>query len=232
MRQKIQNAIKVLEKARLDYPKILVGLSGGKDSLATLDLCIKVFGKENVTCFNMFYLPDLACQEETLKYAIKRFGLTDILRIPAENFWLDYKSGIYGWEDMWKDDLPNVNRKLIFLKLVKDTGILNVAVGIKKSDNLRIRQQWEQNLYYGGMIAPLWEFTAVDVVSYNILNKIEISKQTKDGFRGVGMDDYDIYYIYKNYPDDFKKLEQFFPFIGAKVFQIEKYNFTFKKHFV
>lgn len=232
MQKKIQKAISVLEKARLDFPKILVGLSGGKDSLATLDLCLKVFGKENVACFNMFYLPDLQCQEEMLSYAQKRFGINDIIRVPAENFWIDYKSGIYGWEDMWKQDLPKVNRKLILLKLVKDTGIMNVALGIKKSDNLRIRQQWEQNLFYGGMVAPLWDFNAVDVIEYNILNKIDISKQTKEGFRGVGLDDYDVYYIYKNYPEDFKKMEKFFPFIGAKVYQIEKYGMALKKHFI
>ena len=96
MQKKIQKAISVLEKARLDFPKILVGLSGGKDSVATLDLCLKVFGKENVACFNMFYLPDLQCQEKMLSYAQKRFGINDIIRVPAENFWIDYKSGIYG----------------------------------------------------------------------------------------------------------------------------------------
>ncbi|MBO7735918.1 MAG: phosphoadenosine phosphosulfate reductase family protein [Methanobrevibacter sp.] len=232
MRKKIQKSIDILEKAKLEYPQILVGLSGGKDSLAVLDLCLKVFGRDNVVCFNMQYLPGLRAQKETLDYARKRFNLTNVIEIPAENFWLDFKSGIYGWEDMWKEDLPKVNRKLIFLKLVKETGIMNIAVGIKKSDNLRIRQQWEQNLYYGGMVAPLWDFTAVDVIQYNILNKIEISKQTKDGFRGVGLEDYDLYYIYKHYPEDFKEMEKFFPFIGAKIFQIERWNISFKKHFV
>lgn len=69
----VRKSLEDLEKARLNDPKILVGLSGGKDSLATLDLCIKAFGKANVYPFCMEFIPNLRVIDEMLGYAIKRF---------------------------------------------------------------------------------------------------------------------------------------------------------------
>lgn len=228
----VRKSLEELDKARLNDTKILVGLSGGKDSLATLDLCIKSFGLNNVYPFYMEFIPDLRITEEMLGYAIKRFNLKEIIKVPAEGFIGDYKSGLYGWEDLWKDDLPDISRKAVFLNLVHLTGIQNIAVGIKSADNLQIRRQWDKNKYFGGIVAPIWKWKAVDVVKYNILNKIEIPKQTKEGFRGIDLSDESLLYLHKFYPDDFKKIEYFFPFIGAKIFQIEHYGIKYKKHFV
>lgn len=128
--------------------------------------------------------------------------------------------------------MPEISRKAVFLNLVHNTGIQNIAVGIKSADNLQIRRQWDKNKYFGGIVAPLWKWKAVDVVKYNILNKIEIPRQTHEGFRGVDLSDESLIYLNKYYPDDFKKIEHYFPFIGAKIFQVEHYGLKYKKHFV
>ena len=42
----IEKSISTLQDARLRENKVLLGLSGGKDSLASLDLCLKVYDKK------------------------------------------------------------------------------------------------------------------------------------------------------------------------------------------
>lgn len=60
--------------AQVPAPRILVAVSGGKDSLATLDVCIRHFGRENVTGFLMELVPGLECEWRSIRAVERRFG--------------------------------------------------------------------------------------------------------------------------------------------------------------
>jgi len=69
--QPLQETLKRLETAAAAHKRVLVAYSGGKDSIATLDLCVKTFGIENVECFFMYFIPGLRCVEDELDKARK-----------------------------------------------------------------------------------------------------------------------------------------------------------------
>ena len=58
---------------------VLVGFSGGKDSIVTLDLCFKYFKK--VVPFFLYIVPGLSFQERQLQWYENRYQ-TEIIRLP------------------------------------------------------------------------------------------------------------------------------------------------------
>ena len=58
---------------------VLVGFSGGKDSIVTLDLCFRYF--KTVKPFFMYICPDLEFQERTLRWYENRYQ-TEIIPLP------------------------------------------------------------------------------------------------------------------------------------------------------
>ena len=58
---------------------VIVGFSGGKDSVVTLDLCMKHFSR--VEAYFLYYVPGLSFNERMLTWAEHHYGLT-IYRLP------------------------------------------------------------------------------------------------------------------------------------------------------
>lgn len=68
-----------LAQVRAVSEAIIVCCSGGKDSLAVLDLCARTFPR--VHAVYGYLVPDLSFREATLQWAERRYGLT-ITRVP------------------------------------------------------------------------------------------------------------------------------------------------------
>ena len=60
--------------------RVIVAMSGGKDSVAALSVCRDYFA--DVRAFFMYLVPDLGFQERYLSYIERRFALPPILRVP------------------------------------------------------------------------------------------------------------------------------------------------------
>ncbi|MEG0505551.1 MAG: phosphoadenosine phosphosulfate reductase family protein, partial [Raoultibacter sp.] len=58
---------------------VLVGFSGGKDSIVTLDLCMRNF--KTVIPFFLYIAPNLEFQEKTLRWYEEKYG-QEIVRMP------------------------------------------------------------------------------------------------------------------------------------------------------
>lgn len=56
--------------------RVIVGVSGGKDSVVTLDLCVRAFGASNVHAFFMQFVPGLESVEGPAIAACKRAGVS------------------------------------------------------------------------------------------------------------------------------------------------------------
>ena len=231
LQKKVTKSLKIIEKCftPLDTA-ILVGLSGGKDSLVTYDLCERVFGRGSVVPFNLFFLPDMQVTTEMLSYAIKRFEIKKILSYPDSVFFAYYKEGNYSWESTDRLSLPTITRGKIYPYIAKTTKINKIALGIKKNDNIRMKQQVDHNRLFGGAILPVYDWSTSEILMYMRLREIEIPKQYFAGFRGVDLNDDSLLYLHKNYPKDFALMESYFPFIGAVIKQYEYYNLKVKIH--
>lgn len=115
---------------------VIVGFSGGKDSIITLDLCMRYF--KNVKPFFMYLVPDLSFQEKMLQYYENRYD-TEIIRIPhfeCSNF---LKYGSFTMAD-WNVDIVGITDTYEYLR--QKTGIHWIAAGERcavQSKNTRQR---------------------------------------------------------------------------------------------
>lgn len=221
--QKVQKSVDIL-KQRSHISRLLIGLSGGKDSLCLCEL-IKMAEITNVKYFNMEFLPDLRIQKDMLDYACHRFNIPyeQIIKVPSEHFICSMRTCAYTWySEQAKKDYPNVSRTMVFKSIAeKEKG--TIVTGVKKADSMMMSRMVNGNK--GICIYPLAEWTLSDVLTFMKLRHIDIPSLTKKGCRGIGIsDDNDLLFIYENYPDDFEKMEKVFPFIRAVVLKYKYFD--------
>lgn len=223
LERKVEKSIKIL-KNKSCVSKLLIGLSGGKDSLVLCEL-VRMAGIRGELYFNMEFLPDFQIQKDLLAYAEKRFNIKheDIIKIPSEHFLACWKTGVYSWQHKERDkSVKNISRTDIFRMLEKKYKG-TVITGVKKCDSLQMQRMLDQNR--GVAVYPLADWTLQDVFSFMQIRKIDIPPLTLKGCRGVGIShDSSILFIYEHYYDDFLKIEKVFPFVRAIVLKYEYYN--------
>lgn len=70
----LKRTLRWLETIAARHDEVLVGLSGGKDSLACVDLCIRA-GFKRIECYALHFIPGLGCFDGPVDRAAKLFGL-------------------------------------------------------------------------------------------------------------------------------------------------------------
>lgn len=223
LEQKVKKSLDIL-KRRSNISKLLIGLSGGKDSLCLCEL-VKMAEITNVGYFNMEFLPDLRIQRELLEYACHRFNIPyeQIIRVPSEHFLKCMHYSAFTWfSDKAKKDFPNVSRTDVFKSVAREHKG-TIVTGVKKADSLMMARMIKQNK--GVCLYPIQDWDLKDVLTFMKLRNIEIPQLTKKGCRGVGIsDDNDLFFILENYPDDFEKIERVFPFVRAAILKYQYFD--------
>lgn len=220
--KKVQKSIDEL-KARSHISRLLIALSGGKDSLCLCEL-IKMAEITNVKYFNMEFLPDLQIQKDLLDYACKRFNIPyeQIIKVPSEHFINCMRHSAYKWyNENAKKEFPQTSRTDIY-RLVAQENKGTVITGVKKADSLMMMRKINNN---GGVeLCPLRDWKLEDVLMFMKLRNINIPDLIKQGVRGVGLEDHSISYIYEHYPEDYKKILETFQFAGAMVHKYKYFD--------
>ena len=201
---------------------VIVGFSGGKDSIVTLDLCFKFF--KNVRPFFMYLVPDLEFQEKMLKWYENRYN-TEIIRIPHFECSEFMKYGSFTMAD-WNVDIVGINDTYAYLRDL--TGIHWIAAGERCADsivrNAMIKKSGSID-YKRGRFYPLAYWKKNDVLQYIKYKKLYLSKEQREiGFSFRSLAGSELAVIKELYPSDYEKILQVYPFAGAGVVRYETYG--------
>lgn len=201
--------------------QILVGLSGGKDSLVTLDLCVLAFGAENVECYYMYLVEGMRCVEDHVDSAARRYGVK-VHKLPHFSLGDLFRDGVlmpprrdaHKFRAMKFIDTETYARDL--------SGIEWVAYGHRMIDSLDRRAMLHK---FTGVntkqhrLYPLWEWVPKDVISYLKAKGIRLPEQlgATTNVSGVDLRPDTLRQIRDHYPEDFARLLEIFPYAEASI---------------
>lgn len=213
-------ASRQLAEAALTSRSVLVAFSGGKDSLAVLDLCKRAF--ERVVCFHMYFVPGLQVVEDRLEMARQRWGV-EILYVPHWLLFRCLRGAIYC--PRWPVDRPEPpDWKVgnVYDFVARETGIELIATGAKDSDS-RTRRLITRN-QKRRLLAPLKSWTKFDVLAYLRHHDIPLPDQSSGQATGIDLSTPSLLWLADNHPEDFQRLLAVFPFAEAAVRRREWYG--------
>lgn len=201
---------------------VIVGFSGGKDSIVTLDLCFRYF--KNVQPFFMYLVPGLEFQEKQLRWYENKYN-TEIIRLPHFELSNGFKYGAFRNID-YDVDIVGINDTYAYIR--EQTGMYWIAAGERCADsivrNAMIKQSGSID-YKRGRFYPLAYWKKNEVLQYIKQKKLYISKEQKDmGFSFRGLTGKELSIIKNLYPDDYEKVLKVFPFAEASVVRYEVYG--------
>jgi 3'-phosphoadenosine 5'-phosphosulfate sulfotransferase (PAPS reductase)/FAD synthetase len=193
----------------------VVACSGGKDSLCCLDLAVKHF-KRVIPVF-MFLVPDLRFDEERLSIIKDRWGLK-ILHYPHLLLFKAYENSIYCKKSIrMAKFLKEFGLNEIYKAIMHDTGANLIINGAKETDSLWRKTKYFKFYTMDNVIYPLKKWRKNDVLAYLQMNGIPVPASSGHQSTGVDLSTPSLLWMHDNYPDDFAKMERYFPFIGAVV---------------
>ena len=161
------NLYYTLETASKITDSVLVGFSGGKDSVVTLDLCMKYF--KNVTPYFMYLVKGLEFQEKTIRYYENKYDV-EMLRVP--HFMLSdfLRYGSFRMPDL---DVPIIKTVDLYNYMRNETGVYWICAGERISDSI-VRRAMIKNSgtidSKRGRIYPVAQWNKSNIMSYLFLN--------------------------------------------------------------
>ena len=211
---RLEETLRDLNIAASRSSSVLVAYSGGKDALATMDLCVRTF--KRVEAFFMYLVPDLEHVEAMLDFARKTWGV-NIRQYPHFSLPKLLNSGAYCPSHYSRDNLPEFRLAEVYGAAMQDANIHMIATGAKKSDSLFRRKSWHQ-FEKDYLVYPLREWSTRDVLGYLNLRKLPVAtKNEKHQTSGVDLTTRDLLRIHDQFPADFDRMERVFPYIRAVV---------------
>lgn len=224
----MQHVYDVLKNSKTVTDSVIVGFSGGKDSIVVLDLCVKHFKK--VEAYFLYIVKGLGFQERYLNYIERKYKIL-FHRLPHFVLSDIFKHSAYR---------PNTNITTNCSK-IKITDIENemrsrvnidwFATGQKACDSIdrnAMIRRCNGIDHKARRIYPIAYFNNAAVFNYLKANKIPLppdyglfsgSKNQSFG----GLYGQDLKAIKDKYPEDYEKILEVFPFVEASV---KRYEFS------
>lgn len=201
--------------------RVIVGVSGGKDSVAVLELLhrhgIRVSG------YFCYIVRGLSFQQRYIDYLRRRYDM-EIVEWPHPDLGLYYRSGRYCAQT---PDMP----QLTFRELVDGArarfGVHWLATGEKKLDSLQRRgmlSAWGAIQVGRQRAFPLSEWNGRDVFAY--LKHTGVQLAPDYGMFGHSLrsptESFDLTAIKAAYPEDYERICHAFPFAEASTRRVER----------
>ena len=213
---KIDDTLKLLEETAKEKPSVAVAYSDGKDSRVVMDLCLRTF--ERVEAFFMYAIPNLEMMETAIGNAEQRYGIK-IHRLPhhALNSWL--RDGTFCDPCNYDELLPEIKLRDIYNIAKQALNVDVVATGAKASDSSWRRRYFHATRTWTDMLYPIQDWNKHDVLGYLNTREIEIPPSSGMNASGVGLHPKELLWMYDNYPNDFKTISEYFPYVEAVVWR-------------
>ena len=203
----------------------LVSFSGGKDSLACLDLACRTF--DHVTCFYLYFLPGAEVTEQPLEYARQKFKVP-ILYYPHWLLWKCLRMGLYCVPNPSYADLAVVNVIAFYNVIRQDTDNTRCIIhGAKRADSVwRRRTMGNRKQGDPDVVYPLEHWKKADVVRYLDQRNITAPDTHAGNATGIGLTHQCILWLYDKHPADYRRLLYYFPYAGAVVERRKMYGLS------
>lgn len=211
--------LRAIETQSLICDRVLVSFSGGKDSVATLDLCMRFF--REVEGFFMYQVEGLSFQDSIIRYYEDRYGIP-IHKIPHFQLSEFLRYGSFRPFDL---NVPIISVKETYDYIRDETGFWWIAAGERINDSL-----WRRGMIKGsgtidlkrGRFFPVAEWSKQDVLAYIRQRKLRTSPESaKLGFSFRSLQGRDMALVKKFYPEDYQKIKTWFPLIDASILNYE-----------
>lgn len=212
---------------------VIVGVSGGRDSVATLDLCVKHF--RVVRCYFMYVVPGIQFQERYLQMLERRYNV-EIDRLPHYTLARILSQGVLRHKTNATMSLRQCKQSHFYAYVRQRFGLRWIALGEKACDSLERNTQMTQRggVQDRGTIMPLAWWSDSDVQSYVSSLRIPLapdyglSAKTIESLRRQRSGSFSsllridaLLLIRERYPDDYERIRAMFPFVDAHVLRFE-----------
>jgi phosphoadenosine phosphosulfate reductase len=213
---RFEETIELLKSQNTD--SVLVGYSGGKDSMVVLDLCMRAF--KRVEAFHLYLVPGLECVEIALAEARARYGIP-IHQYPHFIVRWFLTEGCFCPNHYKQDSLPQWKMKDIYDLASYDTGIELIATGAKRSDSVTRRRRVGK---MKRVLNPIASWLKADVMGYMKFRGLPLPSSSNRATTGIDLSAPNLLWLYDTYPADFARIEKVFPYVGAVVKRREWYG--------
>lgn len=228
-----QHPLEIIERAKQHgIESVIVSFSGGKQSIATLDLCVKHFRR--VEAFTMYWVPDLEFHEEFLRATERRYGIK-MARVPDFRTAEHLRGGSWRHPTGASRSLPKLScRQLEHYVRYEIFGgeVLWIASGETVVESVQrvgmIRgcrhpvtgERCPGIDYPRGHVYPIGEWNVDAVMSYMAQNDLSLPPEydvlgTGASFGGLRPEHIAI--VKDVWPKDYEKIKRLFPLIDAQV---------------
>ena len=214
---------------------VLFYSAGGKDGIALLDMLASVFKK--VICYYLYIIPNLDHIRTYIRWAETRYPNVEVRQI--EHYQKDYIDMIGVFKDAdpaYSLPKKDPNRKKprsigdVEEFVREETGIRYAFSGMKGVDGynkrMRLKLYKKRNGDYiteKGMVYPLAVWTNKEVLQYirsrNLITPFVYNP--KDTSQGFGIDITTLLLMRENYPNDYKRIMEEFPYSRKLIFDYE-----------
>lgn len=210
--------------------RVAVGISGGKDSVVTLDLCVKEFGAENVVGWFMWMVPDLASVEGPAIQAAARVGV-QLHKVPHWHVSNLFRNAVL---------MPPRREKIKQQKLADTeahvrrlTGVDWITYGWRADDSITRRimfKRWGEiwDREPSRRFFPIAHWHVRDVLGYLRANRLPIPPRfggnSEGGPSGFDLSVPTLRYLKEHHPDDYQRVLKQHPFAEAQLIHAEMHG--------
>ena len=201
---------------------VLVGFSGGKESVVVLDLCFRYFKK--VVPYFMYICPNLSFQERTIAWYEKKYQ-TEIIRIPHMDVSEFFHYGSFRPPD---ESFPLVSINDIYKYLRIKTDTWWIAAGERINDSIVRRAMMKKSGSIDekrGRIYPVAMWNKHEVLDYIKFHNLYLGADSRKlGFSFKSLWGKELAMLKEHFPDDYAKVIRQYPFAEAGVRRFEQYG--------